>query len=145
MADLNCRDYSDPAADRHRILANRPVLVGTVPLLPSLSRVQLSQFNVPLFKCNAKSPENWAQNGRKVVSEGLKFKIFRGAFLLGKCIKMPNFPSMGPLGRSCPALYFSKVASMSSDTFLARLLILIKEGGLLQLKFVGVNIYLWAR
>ena len=38
-------------------------------------------------------------------------------------------------------------------TFLARLLILIKKGGLLQLKFgvvgvgvgVGVNIYLWAR
>ena len=33
--------------------------------------------------------------------------------------------------------------------FLARLLILIKKGGLLQLKFgvvgVGVNIYLWAR
>ena len=36
-------------------------------------------------------------------------------------------------------------------SFLARLLILIKKGGLLQLKFgvvgvgVGVNIYLWAR
>ena len=32
-------------------------------------------------------------------------------------------------------------------TFLARLLILIKKGWLLQLKFggVGVNIYLWAR
>ena len=32
------------------------------------------------------------------------------------------------------------------DQFLARLLILIKKGGLLQLKFsvVGVNIYLWA-
>ena len=34
-------------------------------------------------------------------------------------------------------------------TFLARLLILIKKGGLLQLKFGGVgvcvNIYLWAR
>ena len=31
--------------------------------------------------------------------------------------------------------------------FLARLLILIKKGGLLQIKFgvVGVNIYLWAR
>ena len=40
----------------------------------------------------------------------------------------------------CPAFDFS---------FLARLLILIKKGGLLQLKFgvvgVGVNIYLWAR
>ena len=41
-----------------------------------------------------------------------------------------------------------------SGHFLARLLILIKKGGLLQLKFgvvgvgvvgVGVNIYLWAR
>ena len=33
------------------------------------------------------------------------------------------------------------------DLFLARLLILIKKGGLLQLKFVGVgvNIYLWAQ
>ena len=37
------------------------------------------------------------------------------------------------------------------SSFLARLLILIKKGGLLQLKFgvvgvgVGVNIYLWAR
>ena len=35
------------------------------------------------------------------------------------------------------------------NPFLARLLILIKKGGLLQLKFgvvgVGVNIYLWAR
>ena len=35
------------------------------------------------------------------------------------------------------------------SAFLARLLILIKKGGLLQLKFgvvgVGVNIYLWAR
>ena len=37
------------------------------------------------------------------------------------------------------------------DAFLARLLILIKKGGLLQLKFgvvgvgVGVNIYLWAQ
>ena len=34
------------------------------------------------------------------------------------------------------------------DYFLARLLILIKKGRLLQLKFgvgVGVNIYLWAR
>ena len=29
--------------------------------------------------------------------------------------------------------------------FLARLLILIKKGGLLQLKFGGVGIYLWAR
>ena len=45
--------------------------------------------------------------------------------------------------------------SMVNYTFLARLLILIKKGGLLQLKFgvvgvgvsvgVGVNIYLWAR
>ena len=42
---------------------------------------------------------------------------------------------------------------MALNTFLARLLILIKKGGLLQLKFgvvgvgvgVGVNIYLWAR
>ena len=37
----------------------------------------------------------------------------------------------------------------SSIPLLARLLILIKKGGLLQLKFgvvgVGVNIYLWAR
>ena len=35
----------------------------------------------------------------------------------------------------------------SDITFLARLLILIKKGGLLQLKFGGggVNIYLWAR
>ena len=36
-----------------------------------------------------------------------------------------------------------------AHSFLARLLILIKKGGLLQLKFggvgVGVNIYLWAR
>ena len=36
-----------------------------------------------------------------------------------------------------------------AQSFLARLLILIKKGGLLQLKFgvvgVGVNIYLWAR
>ena len=38
-----------------------------------------------------------------------------------------------------------------NSIFLARLLILIKKGGLLQLKFgvvgvgVGVNIYLWAR
>ena len=34
-----------------------------------------------------------------------------------------------------------------SYSLLARLLILIKKGGLLQLKFggVGVNIYLWAR
>ena len=32
------------------------------------------------------------------------------------------------------------------DLFLARLLILIKNGGLLQLKVgVGVNIYLWAQ
>ena len=44
-----------------------------------------------------------------------------------------------------------KMADLLS--FLARLLILIKKGGLLQLKFVGVgvgvgvgvNIYLWAR
>ena len=43
--------------------------------------------------------------------------------------------------------------SYSLYLFLARLLILIKKGGLLQLKFgvvgvgvgVGVNIYLWAR
>ena len=40
---------------------------------------------------------------------------------------------------------------LKSYAFLARLLILIKKGGLLQLKFggvgvgVGVNIYLWAR
>ena len=40
---------------------------------------------------------------------------------------------------------------METKVFLARLLILIKKGGLLQLKFgvgvvgVGVNIYLWAR
>ena len=39
----------------------------------------------------------------------------------------------------------------TEGSFLARLLILIKKGGLLQLKFgvvgvgVGVNIYLWAR
>ena len=35
----------------------------------------------------------------------------------------------------------------SNMYFLARLLILIKKGGLLQLKsgVVGVNIYLWAR
>ena len=37
----------------------------------------------------------------------------------------------------------------AAELFLARLLILIKKGGLLQLKFggvgVGVNIYLWAR
>ena len=38
-----------------------------------------------------------------------------------------------------------KMADLLS--FLARLLILIKKGGLLQLKFasVGVNIYLWAQ
>ena len=45
--------------------------------------------------------------------------------------------------------YFrSKTASFHEiESFLARLLILIKKGGLLQLKFggVGVNIYLWAR
>ena len=48
----------------------------------------------------------------------------------------------------CDKLMFEKVL-----LFLARLLILIKKGGLLQLKFgvvgvgvgVGVNIYLWAR
>ena len=36
---------------------------------------------------------------------------------------------------------------MDIKGFLARLLILINKGGLLQLKFdvVGVNIYLWAR
>ena len=40
---------------------------------------------------------------------------------------------------------------LEKSLFLARLLILIKKGGLLQLKFgvvgvgVGVNIYLWAR
>ena len=38
---------------------------------------------------------------------------------------------------------------MQTKSFLARLLILINKGGLLQLKFgvvgVGVNIYLWAR
>ena len=35
----------------------------------------------------------------------------------------------------------------AKQAFLARLLILIKKGGLLQLKFgvVGVNIYLWAQ
>ena len=35
---------------------------------------------------------------------------------------------------------------MAALHFLARLFILIKKGGLLQLKFggVGVNIYLWA-
>ena len=44
-----------------------------------------------------------------------------------------------------------KSALPSPLIFLARLLILIKKGGLLQLKFgvvgvgVGVNIYLWAR
>ena len=46
----------------------------------------------------------------------------------------------------------SKIINMEVH-FLARLLILIKKGGLLQLKFgvvgvdvsVGVNIYLWAR
>ena len=43
------------------------------------------------------------------------------------------------------------VVKFLSCVFLARLLILIKKGGLLQLKFgvvgvgVGVNIYLWAR
>ena len=52
--------------------------------------------------------------------------------------------------------YFSNFADLCHIlclTFLARLLILIKKGGLLQLKFgvvgvgvgVGVNIYLWAR
>ena len=47
----------------------------------------------------------------------------------------------------------SYVKALIADflSFLARLLILIKKGGLLQLKFgvvgvgVGVNIYLWAR
>ena len=35
---------------------------------------------------------------------------------------------------------------MCKTSFLARLLIFIKKGGLLQLKFgAGVNIYLWAR
>ena len=46
---------------------------------------------------------------------------------------------------------FAEIKSKMADwlSFLARLLILIKKGGLLQLKFggvgVGVNIYLWAR
>ena len=47
----------------------------------------------------------------------------------------------------------AKTQKISLVNFLARLLILIKKGGLLQLKFgvvgvgvgVGVNIYLWAR
>ena len=46
------------------------------------------------------------------------------------------------------ALYRGKVQNlMQAKSFLARLLILIKKGGLLQLKLgvVGVNIYLWAR
>ena len=44
-----------------------------------------------------------------------------------------------------------KNTNAANQLFLARLLILIKKGGLLQLKFgvvgvgVGVNIYLWAR
>ena len=54
-------------------------------------------------------------------------------------------------------MFSFRMASISyaEPTFLARLLILIKKGGLLQLKFggvgvgvsvgVGVNIYLWAR
>ena len=44
-------------------------------------------------------------------------------------------------------LKFTFVDNIYLCTFLARLLILIKKGGLLQLKFVGVgvNIYLWAR
>ena len=45
---------------------------------------------------------------------------------------------------------FAEIKSKMADllSFLARLLILIKKGGLLQLKFVvgvGANIYLWAR
>ena len=55
--------------------------------------------------------------------------------------------------RMLPAfgLLSSRWAEMLIQRFLARLLILIKKGGLLQLKFgvvgvgVGVNIYLWAR
>ena len=43
---------------------------------------------------------------------------------------------------------YTKDIVLAAD-ILARLLILIKKGGLLQLKFgvvgVGVNIYLWAR
>ena len=51
--------------------------------------------------------------------------------------------------------YGTVITGQYRATFLARLLILIKKGGLLQLKFgvvgvgvgvgVGVNIYLWAR
>ena len=41
---------------------------------------------------------------------------------------------------------FFKWLTQGDLSFLARLLILIKKGGLLQLKFGGgVNIYLWAR
>ena len=50
-------------------------------------------------------------------------------------------------------LYIMHLNNGLTKTFLARLLILIKKGGLLQLKFgsvgigvdVGVNFYLWAR
>ena len=54
---------------------------------------------------------------------------------------------------SISAKMVHKHKTIYAQSFLARLLILIKKGGLLQLKFgvvgvgvgVGVNIYLWAR
>ena len=65
---------------------------------------------------------------------------------------MTWFPKPGGFRRK-----FSWNCFNNNNIFLARLLILIKKGGLLQLKFgvvgvgvsvgvgVGVNIYLWAR
>ena len=67
-------------------------------------------------------------------------------------------PSTLPVGHGGSPQYWVLHVD-GEETFLARLLILIKKGGLLQLKFgvvgvgvgvgvsvgVGVNIYLWAR